>query len=99
VFHQSLLFSGLVTDALADAGQVQLGRGQESSQLIVQFARQPGTLILSHPLHVTRQLDHLLRAPDHFFVQPVSLGVQLQHVHAPLLLQVAAQTHQITDCP
>jgi hypothetical protein len=79
----------------ADAGHVQLGGGQQRTQLVVQLAGQVGALVFAHGLQVAGQLGQLGRAVGHFAVQPVALAGQLGGMFAAGLVQglVAAQEH------
>ena len=68
-------------EARLQPGCVELGRGQQRAQLIVQVARQPAAFVFAGGLQVLRQLGELQGALSHLQLQAVGFGLQL----APLL--------------
>ncbi len=58
-----------------DARGVQLGRGQQRAELVVQVARQPVAFVFARGLQVVGQLGELRGAAPHLDVQLVTLGL------------------------
>ena len=79
-----------------DARRIQLGRGQQRTQLVVQVARQTAAFVFARRLQVVRQLGELGGALRDFDLQPVTLGLQRLLLLLLLLLQrqALAQVHE-----
>jgi hypothetical protein len=83
-----------------DARRIQLGRGEQRTQFVVQVARQTAAFVLARGLQVVRQLGELGGALRDFDLQPVALGLQrpllflLLHLQRQALAQVHEQAQQ-----
>ena len=58
-----------------DARRVQLGRGEQGTQLVVQVARQAAALVFARGLQVLGELGELGGAKPYLRLQPVALGL------------------------
>ncbi len=77
-------------DTLADARDVELRRGQQAAQLVVQLARQVAALVFAHALQVLGDVHQLLRAAIHLGLELVALGAELHQVQPAIVLARAA---------
>ena len=60
-----------------DAGHVELGRGEQAAELVVQFARQTAALVFTHELQMARQFGELSCASLDLVLQTVAFVLQL----------------------
>ena len=79
-----------------DTGSIQLGRGEQGSQVIMQITGQPVALVFSCGLQVMGQIRQLRGAQLDFSLQPVTFGLDLPSRFKLLRYQCRslAQVHQ-----
>ena len=73
--------------ARLDARRVELGRGEQRAEFVVQVARQAAALVFARRLQVVRQLGQLRGALRDLDLEPVALGLHQALLLLPLLVE------------
>ena len=107
---RSKISGGPTLEPRLHARHVELGRGEQAAELVVQFAGEPAALVFAHRLQMAGQLGEVACAPLDLVLEPVAFVLQLRAllvargVERPRLAhgereQQQADQHQARRCP